>query len=400
VNGPIVVDCCLPEGCYELEVYDSGGDGFVSGGYQVREAGSGGRRIIDNFANFSNGGYSSVSGPSSFCLPIGGDRLIFSTCDKLTWVSNQYLVAHENPTVGAEWVTGGGNAVQDANSGYEFWIFDPNGSYNFRLFRSHNSSDGFSPATSRRACHMKLNGWANSTLTPHVPTNVLMNVRLRGRVNGVNLAEFGPACRMLVDPIAATCPQIWLQDDPSNTGDFSCGVIRNWGGSNGNANKIVAKPPQFVPNTIPGPVRYQFRFRIPGEGVCITRPPKSSPTLYLNWGTGTPLQCSKTYEVDVRASSNGGATWCIDQPIPGCYPEETTPWGRECFVTINPGAGGQSLLMMTSGGSDTELLIFPNPNNGQRLHFSLGEVVDNEDVQIEFHSIHGASIVRRSVHLD
>jgi hypothetical protein len=50
--------------------------------------------------------------------------------------------------------------AQDANSGYEFWIFDPNGSYSFRRFRSHHQSDGFGPASATRACHMKLNNWA------------------------------------------------------------------------------------------------------------------------------------------------------------------------------------------------------------------------------------------------
>jgi hypothetical protein len=71
-------------------------------------------------------------------------------------------------------------------SGYEFWIFDPNGSYSFRRFRSHHQSDGFGPASATRACHMKLNNWA---AVSHVPANVLMNVRVRARMNGVNGAS-------------------------------------------------------------------------------------------------------------------------------------------------------------------------------------------------------------------
>lgn len=397
INTPIVVDCCLPQGCFKLEVYDSGGDGFVTGGYQVREAGATGRRIIDNFGNFTSGGYSAVSDGSSFCLPMGEDKLIFGTCDKLTWVNNQYLVAHENTAVSAEWVPNGANNVQDGNSGYEFWIYDPNGSYSLRRFRSHSVSDGFNPANARRACHLKLNGWTNATLTPHAPANTLLNVRLRGRVNGVNLGEFGPACTMRIDAMAAACPSIWLQDDPSNTSDFSCGVLRNWGGANSAANRLTAKPPQFVPSTIPGPVKYQFRFRIPGENLCITRPPQSSPTIHLNWSNGPQLQCSMTYEVDVRASKDGGATWCVDGNTPACYPADPTPWGRRCSVTINPCNTGGSAMGAQSPAEDQHITIFPNPNTGDRLHFAWNDPVEASEVTVEFHAINGSLSVRQNV---
>ncbi|MBK6371434.1 MAG: hypothetical protein IPF64_16905 [Flavobacteriales bacterium] len=58
-------------------------------------------------------------------------------------------------------------------------------------------------------------------------------------------------------------------------------------------------------------VRYQFRFRIPGEAICIVRPPQTSPRLYMNWSadSGLQLECGKQYEVDVRVSLDGGANW-------------------------------------------------------------------------------------------
>jgi hypothetical protein len=76
-------------------------------------------------------------------------------------------------------------------------------------------------------------------------------------------------------------------------------------------NRIYAKPPQPVPAVASSAVRYQFRFRIPGESICIVRPPQTSARLVLNWTTGTLLECSKTYEVDVRVSLDGGASWCF-----------------------------------------------------------------------------------------
>ncbi|HRH69123.1 MAG TPA: lamin tail domain-containing protein, partial [Flavobacteriales bacterium] len=39
ITAPITSDCCLPIGCFRLRVHDSAGDGFASGGYQLRESG-------------------------------------------------------------------------------------------------------------------------------------------------------------------------------------------------------------------------------------------------------------------------------------------------------------------------------------------------------------------------
>ncbi|MBL7955794.1 MAG: T9SS type A sorting domain-containing protein, partial [Flavobacteriales bacterium] len=218
-----------------------------------------------------------------------------------------------------------------------------------------------------------------SVSTPHLPNNVLLNVRVRGRVAGNNL-EFGPACQFKLDAALAACPRVSLQDDPANTSDFSCGVSRNFGGSGNAANRIYAKPPQPVPAVASSAVRYQFRFRIPGENVCIVRPPQTSAQLTLNWSatSGPQLQCSKTYEVDVRVSLNGGATWCfgpatVDQAS-ACA--DTEAWGKVCLVTINPCAlpngGGNSMAVE---GTNT-FTMYPNPNRGDQLFLSVSNVED------------------------
>jgi len=401
ITSPIVANCCLPVGCYKLNVYDSGGDGFVNGGYQVRESGSGGRRIIDNFNNFSSGSLSSVSGPQSFCLPMGNVDLINHSCDKLDWVQYKYLVSHADPLVAAEWVPNGANSVQDANSGYEFWIFDPNGTYSFRRFHAHNVSDGFSPASANRAARLKIHGWYNTVLTPHIPEGVLMNVRVRGRVNGVNQA-FGPACRMKMDATRAACPMIWLQDDNTNTSDYSCGVTRSFGGTNSLANRIVAKPPQFEPAPLAGgtSLKFQFRFRIPGEQVCIVLPPRNSAELYMTWTSATapPLECTKTYEVDVRVSKDGGATWCVDSPSPACYPAQIVEWGRMCTVTIDcqtAQGGGASSMGTQNGGA---LTMYPNPNRGDLVTIALSEVgADVRTVSVDIYDLRGQRVTARTI---
>jgi hypothetical protein len=276
--------------------------------------------------------------------------------------------------VSAEWIVNGANSVQDNNSGYEFWIFDPNGGYSFRRFRSHNVSDGFASVGATRACHMKLNNWA---VASQVPAFDLMNVRVRARVNGVN-GEFGPACRLMIDPVRAACPLTQLIDEPSNQ-YFSCGVIRQWGQS----NSIIAARP------VSGANRYQFRFRLPAEGfeVVITR---TTYTLPLNWSaaTGLPLQDGKTYDVDVRVSKNGGATYCTS----------SDPWGNICSVTIDQTPAGSGNQNFAAAGSNAELRMFPNPNRGDVLTFSLSAIEEGVNtVTMDIYDLFGKRVSARTV---
>jgi len=384
---------CLPNGCYRLRVLDSAGDGMTTGGYELRNSGDG-ARIIDNTNNFSTGSVSAIASGGSFCLPIGTDKLIYSSCDKLDWVNNRFIVASANPVVSAQF------GVTNTTSGYEFWFFDPNGTYSYRRFRSHATSDGFGSGATR-ACHFKVNGWVNSVANPHLPANVLLNVRVRGRVANSNL-EFGPACQFKIDPVLASCPRVWLQDDPANTSDFSCGVSRNFGGSGSALNRIYAKPPQPVPAVASSNVRYQFRFRIPGESICIVRPPQTSAQMTLNWtaASGPQLECSKTYEVDVRVSLDGGASWCFGpagtSQAAACA--DTEDWGKVCDVTINPCAnvnGGSSSMVVEGNSTFT---MYPNPNRGDQLFLSVTNVEEEvSTVSVDIFDMTGKRVMARTI---
>jgi hypothetical protein len=371
-NGVQTDQTCVPDGCYTLRVLDSSGDGMTTGGYILRTVATN-QRIIDNRNNFSTGSVSTISGGQGFCLPMSDQTVQFSSCDKLDWISGQYVVATPNPAVSAEWIMGGSNAVQDNNSGYEFWIFDPNGSYSFRRFRSHNQSDGFGPASATRACHMKLNNW---TFASQVPAQVLMNVRVRARINGVN-GEFGPACRLRVDPARAACPLTKLMDIPSNQ-FFSCGSTRQWGAG----NYVHARP-------ISGANRYQFRFRIPAEGFEVVRT-SSTYFVQLNWAFA-PLQNGKTYDVDVRISRNGGFTWCTS----------SDPWGEICQLTIGATqVNAMSTMVDDHQGAQFagELLLFPNPNRGDLLNFSLtGIEAGVNTVSVDIYDLTGKRMSARTL---
>jgi hypothetical protein len=362
-NAFISVNTCLPNGCYYLRVLDSGGDGILNGGgYILRTAGNPGQRIIDNRNNFTTGSVSAVIGNGGFCLPLGTDRLIFTSCDKLDWVNNQFIVAAENPAVSAQWQVG--NQTDD---GYQFWWFDPNGTYGYIKFRSHATSDGFGTGATR-ACHARINNWSPN----QIPANVLMNVKVRGRVNGSNL-PWGPVCRFKIDPVRAACPLTKLMDIPGNA-NFSCGVIRAWG--SGAANKVVARP-------VEGATQYQFRWtngEIPNGVVRTT----TTPLLQLNW---TPALPNGTYQVQVRAFKNGA--WCVT----------SLPWGDVCNVTIT---GSPNAMLLDGGnGQDADAMsvtasvakLFPNPNNGEQLTVSLSAVEAGVGtVAVDIFDLNGARV--------
>ncbi|MBK9417010.1 MAG: T9SS type A sorting domain-containing protein [Flavobacteriales bacterium] len=368
-NGVQTNFACLNDGCFTLRVLDSASDGMTNGGYILRTTGTN-ERIIDNRNNFSSGSVSAISAGQGFCLPLSNDKLLFTSCDKLDWISGQYVVAAPNTAVSAEWIPNGANNVQDANSGYEFWIFDPNGSYSFRRFRNHATSDGFGPASATRACHMKLNNWA---VANQVPANRLMNVRVRTRVNGVSGA-FGPACRLAINPTLAACPQTQLMNIPGDP-DFSCGATRMWG----TGNLVHARP-------VSGANRYQFRFRIPAEGFSVTR----TVTTYftqLNWSV-LPLQDGKTYDVDVRVSKDGGATWC----------STSDPWGPVCQLTIDntpANSGNQNFAIEATAA---ELRMFPNPNRGDQLNFSISAIEEGVNtVSVDIYDLTGKRMSARMI---
>jgi hypothetical protein len=355
-------NACLPDGCYYLRVLDSGGDGIANGGYILRTSGANGQRVIDNRDNFTTGSVSAVIGNGGFCLPLGTDRLIFTSCDKLDWVNNQFVVAAENPAVSAQF------GVNNANSGYQFWWFDPNGSYGYTKFRNHATSDGFGSGATR-ACHARINNWTPAT---NIPANVLMNVKVRGRVNGSNL-PWGPVCRFMIDPVRAACPFTKLMDIPGNQ-FFSCGVTRAWG--SGAANRLVAK-------AVDGATQYQFRFvnsEVPAGVVRTT----TTPVLQLNW---TPALANGTYEVQVRAFKNGA--WCVT----------SLPWGDVCNVTITGSPASQSMALPGSGSTaDAELVMFPNPNNGDQLTLSLSAVEQGvETVNVDIFDLSGARVVAKVI---
>ncbi len=374
-NSMISLNCCLVPGCYVLNVFDSFGDGMTTGGYVLRTMD--GDRIIDNE---SDGQFTfQSSSPLGFCVPMGTDKLTVFTCDREDLSAGSVIVASANPAVAGEF--GVGNQSDD---GYQFWIYDPDGSYSRRIYKSH-ASPGAGGAPGADACaHLKL----SSIVTSPVPADKLLNVRVRSKVNNT-FAEFGPACRMMVLSTPIACPTTQLDNNPLHVGTtLSCGATGKMVGASGNSGKLW-------PNLVPGANKYQYEFAFLSENYLRTiSPPTGQYALMLgNWVTN-PLLCGTfEYDVRVRASFDGGATWC--------------PWGPVCTVEItnNPPNNCSGFGGFTGGGGlnsleepETEVLMWPNPVRDGHVQLQLNALsTDATEVTIDIFDLFGKRVMARTI---
>ena len=160
--GTVLENLCLAVGCYQLSVFDANGDGINAGGYVLTD--DIGRRIVDANGLFTSTSSISAGAEADFCLPVTGTFVKANWCDRTNLVPSSFIYAQ-----------GVGGAT-----GYQFWFFDPHGSYSRRILK---------PTT---ACQM------NWTTQP-IPTGLDLNVRVRALVGG-NYQPFGKACRITVQP--------------------------------------------------------------------------------------------------------------------------------------------------------------------------------------------------------
>ncbi len=335
-NSVLLLPCCLSPGCYNLKVMDSFGDGmccaFGNGGYILRNGN--GKRVIDNSHDGGFASLSTISLTPGFCVPIGTDQLTLATCDHEDLLPASIIVASPNAAVSAQY------GITNSTSGYQYWIFNPDGGYSRRIFQ--NMTTGAAPNGATKSCHLQL----SSITTNPVPSLVLLNVRVRGRVAGA-YNEFGTACRMKIDPAAASCPTTQLVNNIADP-HHSCGLTSVPLNGTRTLWAIV----------VSGANKYQFEFTKPGysRNIASTTP----SVLITTWSTNPLLPCM-TYNVRARASFSGGTTWC--------------PFGATCTMSTagNCGGGGTSQnaprAMQQPG-----FKLWPNPNRGDQLMIALDEL--------------------------
>ena len=338
MNTTITATCCLADGCYDLRVFDSAGDGISPGGFTLRDAN--GDRIIDNGGN---GAWfdSESTAPLAFCLPLGTTAFDAGSCDIQDATRNTVLHVTPDPAVTAAYVPG--NDWANGNTGYHYWIFNPHGGYNRRIVLSHYAAGsgypGGTPAN-LRCSYLKLSQMQSLP----VPLDVPLNIRVRTLINGV-YGEFGPTCKLLLPTPACPPSQLTTTATPV----VSC-----------EATGLTLNSTIYADNVVSA-TNYQFEFSRPGYLRRIVSPTRSQA---LNFYT-FPLTYNTCYNVRVRISYDGGTTYC--------------PFGPYCTITLGSGSCnffGMAPVADESDYSDIvitdeQLTLWPNPNDGSLVNIAL-----------------------------
>ena len=342
--------CAVTTGNFVLRVMDSAGDGINSGGYVLRT--TDGKRIIDAAGSGSFGSMASL--PAGFSLPLGTDRLTPSRCDREDLLPNEFIQAVPNDAVRAQF------GANDAGSGYQFWFFDPNGTYSRRLLITHSTASYLFPAGADRCSYLRLADVESNPL----PHNTLLNVRVRSRVNGI-YAAFGPACRLRID-LPGNCPTTSLVDDVNNE-HHSCGI----------SNVPLDGSRSLYVNPVSTANKYQWRFT---SGSFARQISTNGSSLLLTEWAQQPLEYGgKNYQVQVRVSFNGGTTWC--------------PWGTTCMITTAFAPPSEQRTAIIVGSTPGKFRIWPNPTRDGDVNVLLeGLAPDEEWAQVDMIDLQGRAI--------
>ena len=375
----------VPTGaCFNLIVTDVNGmSNGTTGGWILRDNTA--KRVIDNSGDGVFAG--TVQPALPFCSPVGNDAIIASQCDKVDWTPGQIIIATPNAAVSAQF------GVNNANSGYEFWFFNPDGSYSRRVFLTHANPGIGGPTGPTKCAHL---AYGNLVTNP-VPANVLLNVRVRGVVNGV-YSSFGAACRFKIDQTAANCPLIQLISTPGPT--FSCGATGKIVKASGNPGRIYAQPAVRVVNGN-NQVANAYLFEITNTANSYTRLiGTTSYTLVLGQWVTNPLLCgTHTYNVRVRASFDGGATYCAYGAVctVGITNNLALPF---CTTPAGPMAGSDDRVFFDGDETSTEavLTLWPNPNNGEQLYVSIDALnADVTTATVDIFDMVGHKVTTRTI---
>jgi len=103
----------------------------------------------------------------------------------------------------------------------------------------------------------------------------------------------------------------------------------------------------------------------------------------------------KTYEVEVRASFNGGTTWCRGGVDPV---DDLTPWGKVCEVYTGgcdeEFVGNQHMI----AEYNSALKLYPNPNRGDQLFLSIDAIEEGvHSVSVDIYDTFGKHVSARTI---
>lgn len=369
-GSTVLFNCCVPNGCYDLRVFDSFGDGIAGGGVNLYDAS--GRTII---RNQSGGGFfttvsviTNTDGtPWSFCLPLGPDELVPSSCN-ISASLNQVITlqVQENPTVTAQ--LGVGNNTDD---GYQICIADANGGFRRNVFLSLASPGTAFPAGTPAATRPTFFN-INFSNAPFLPVGRPLNVRVRSKVNNVFTA-CGPGCELLLTPPTQTTSTLTQTADPV----VSCG-----------ATNVSVNSGVLYASLVPGANRYQFRFTGPNNYARNIAAPSAAinslaaRTLNMSTMTTNKPPCGVPVSVTVAVSFDGGTNYF--------------PVGQACTVTFSGCTGQLRMAEGTLADASQPPRIWPNPCADGVLRADLGDL-DPARTTLAIYDATGQLVLQRTL---
>ncbi len=194
-------------------------------------------------------------------------------------------------------------------------------------------------------------------------------------------------------PVTPACPATALVSTVGST--FSCGATGKIVGASGNAGKIFAQGVSRIFNQAAVQAnQYQFEISNPGAGYLRNITSTSAALVLAKWSTN-PLLCGTfVYNVRVRASFDGGLTYC--------------PFGSVCTVSITnnfaspfctpPGVGMVQNEERALGEGSDLFSLWPNPNSGSELFLSMNGMDENAtSMSVDMFDVYGKHVMTSTI---
>ncbi len=202
------------------------------------------------------------------------------------------------------------------------------------------------------------------------------------------LSGIGPVLLLSSHVFSQNCPQAHLIDTPGAT--FSCGDTKIVN-SSGSTGKIWAQPCFRYVNGVSGAKQYAnaYKFEIKEAGnQYLRRIVRSSYCLLLsNWATNPTLCGGWFYNVRVRASFDGGGTWCPYGPACPMEIQNDQPANGDVgngdhgpFCSEPGQENGGHLRSLSEMEDDAPFNIWPNPTIGGEVFISINDLDEEQGI--------------------
>lgn len=372
-----VTPCCLPDGDYVFQVFNDNPNVPFTGSYLLRSREGG--RIVDNLDGFS-GPTALHGGTGAFSLPMGTRRMMESRCD----MEQMY------PGTSGVWNFQMVNATP--NQPRRFIVFDPDG----------GPQQAFTLPSNQSILNL-----STVVSAMGLTVNKIYNIRPTQVIGGVE-QPVGPACYFSYVPTGTpyNCRKSRLVDIPGDA-KHSCDIVTPF------ETQDVSSATRIWAKRVSGYAHYRFHwYDVSNAGandIVVNRTSSGATACNDNMqvtqlqtpsaqpADGSPLGWNcPAYDNLTLAQSTGEWMVCVSVKKPGT--NTWCPTGQCCRIDMGNGPF-LGLLGSTEGGLISELVLWPNPNDGGSLHLDVAWA-GGASMDVEFTDLSGRVVRRVAVGTD